>query len=117
MVDAFQRLNETVADLLEISEGKAAIVQMAVHHPLLQKFIHPFLHFLTGNFTHGARGAFHDVRQADDSCFLALRIGPLVTEVGLHHFRNVIRRSQAAFHAAQDLVPVLKGFPVKEVSQ
>lgn len=42
VVDAFQRLNETVANLFEISEGKAAIVQMAVHHPLLQKFIHPF---------------------------------------------------------------------------
>ena len=117
VVDAFQRLNETVANLFEISEGKAAIVQMAVHHPLLQKFIHPFLHFLTGNFTHGARGAFHDVRQADDSRFLALRVGPLVTEVGFHHLRDVIRRRQAAFHAAQNLITVLKGFPVKEVSQ
>ena len=87
--------------------GKAAIVQMAVHHPLLQEFIHPFLHFLTGDFSQDVYKRQVPLRLPcyDFIPVTSLTLGPV-------SYTHLIRRTERRLiTAAADGAGILPGQP------
>src|SRR5438105_9918078 len=75
VVDADERFDQALADLADLAEGQAALVELAVVEPLLDQLADQALDPGRGRLREGPAGALDGVGDHQDARLLGLRLG------------------------------------------
>ncbi len=101
----------------KIAQGKLTFIELAVGDALLDQLVNQLLDLLRRRFGQTARGAFDDVRQADDRALFRLRFRPGITETFLAHLGNVFFAHVHDLAAGARVVLLLQGALIEVIDQ